>query len=292
MLLLVLREGVRQRKLSGVAQTLGVTQTAISHSVARLRDIFEDELFIRRPHGVEPTARAIELAGIAETVIEMTDAMLVDPKAFDPATEDRTLCICALDYEVTLMSGAIDTLHREAPGIRLEIRSMGRDAAMSALDRGEADIWLGFPHQLPKTLESALLFEETYRVIIRADHPRITDGGEIDLDTYCAAHHVLVAPGGTSGGIVDKTLQQAGRARTSSVMTTGFLSAMDLVARTDLIATVPTRLAMTHAKTFQLKVCQPPISPRPFQVSAVWHRRSSGDGAVKWFVKRIAEVLT
>ena len=125
MLLLVLREGVRQRKLSSVANTLGVTQTAISHSVARLRGLFDDELFIRRPHGVEPTARAIALASVAEAVIEAAGSMLVDPAPFNPSTLDRTVRVCALDYEVTLMSTAIESLCREAPGLRLEFLGTG-----------------------------------------------------------------------------------------------------------------------------------------------------------------------
>lgn len=290
MLLLVLREGVRQRKLSDVAATLGVTQTAISHSLARLRDIFEDELFIRRPHGVEPTARAIELARAAEAVIEAAGSMLADPTPFEPATEERVLRICALDYEVTLMSAAIEPMRHEAPGIRLEFRGMGKDAAVQALERDEADLWLGFARQLPGTLEARILFEESYKVVSRIDHPRID--GAISVDRFCSEGHVLAAPGATAGGIVDKTLRAKKRARTIAVMTTSFLSALDIVARTDLIATVPTKLANAQAARFQLMIHDPPIAPRPFNVSAVWHRRASRDPAIVWLIDRLSDVLS
>lgn len=291
MLLLVLREGVRRRKLSDVAAALGVTQTAISHSVARLRDLFGDELFIRRPHGVEPTARAVELAAIAERVIEAAGAMLAGPARFDPAREDRILRVCALDFEVTLLSEVIETLRREAPGIRLQFRGVGRDAAVAALERDEADLWVGFARGLPGTLRGVLLFEETYKVIARAGHPRIAPGAAIDLDAYCAEHHVVASPGGTAGGIVDRALRAEGRARTVAVTTTGFLSALDLVARTDLIATIPARLALAQAETFRLVVGDPPVAPRPFDVSATWHRRASGDRAVGWLVDRLRRAL-
>ncbi|MEM6898520.1 MAG: LysR family transcriptional regulator [Pseudomonadota bacterium] len=291
MLLLVLREGVRQRKLSSVANTLGVTQTAISHSVARLRELFDDELFIRRPHGVEPTARAVALANAAEAVIEAAGSMLVDPAPFDPSTVNRTVRVCTLDYEVTLMSSVIDALRKEAPGVRLEFRGMGKDAAIQALERDDADLWLGFARQLPASLETAMLFEETYKVVSRRSHPRVSADSRLDLDLFCAEAHVLAAPGGSSGGIVDKTLRAAGRSRTIGVMTTSFLSALDVVSRTDLIATVPSRLAQAQAESFRLTVHDPPIAPRPFQVSATWHKRASGDAAIGWMVQRLKDAL-
>ncbi|MEL6694460.1 MAG: LysR family transcriptional regulator, partial [Pseudomonadota bacterium] len=290
-LLLVLREGVRRRKLSDVAKTLGVTQTAISHSVSRLRDIFEDELFIRRPHGVEPTARAEQLAAIAELVLEGAGTMFADPAPFDPTVITRDLRIAALDFEVTLMSDVMETLRREAPGIRLRFSGLGRIAAIAALERNEADLWLGFVRQIPGTLESAHLFDETYKVVARSTHPRILAESTIDLDSYCTEHHVLAAPGGTTGGIVDKALRSKGHRRTVAVMTTGFLSALDVVSRTDLIATVPSRLAKAQAQNFDLNVMEPPITPRPFHVSAAWHRRARTDPAIAWFVERLREDL-
>ncbi|MEM9844099.1 MAG: LysR family transcriptional regulator, partial [Pseudomonadota bacterium] len=229
MLLLVLREGVRRRKLSDVASTIGVTQTAISHSVARLRDLFDDELFIRKPHGVEPTARAVQLAEIAEQVIEGAARTLVDPVPFEPARMARDIRICALDYEVTLMSEVIERLRLEAPGIRLHLRAMGRDVSIAALERDEADLWLGFGRNLPATLESAQLFDEGYKVIARADHPLLAEHTGLDLDTFCALSHVVAAPGGTAGGIVDTSLRSLDRSRSVALWTTGFLSAVDLV---------------------------------------------------------------
>ncbi|MEL7113630.1 MAG: LysR family transcriptional regulator [Pseudomonadota bacterium] len=292
MLLLVLREGVRQRKLSSVAHTLGVTQTAISHSVSRLRELFDDELFIRRPHGVEPTARAIELANAAEAVIEAAGSMLVNPAPFDPSTVNRTVRVCTLDYEVTLMSTVIEGLLREAPGIRFEFRGMGKDAAIQALERDDADLWLGYARQLPASLETVTLFEETYKVVSRSNHPHILPDTPLDLDLFCAEAHVLVSPGGTSGGIVDKTLRAAGRSRTIGVMTTSFLSALDVVSRTDLISTVPSRLAQAQAESFRLNIHDPPIAPRPFQVSATWHKRASSDMAIGWMVQRLTDALS
>ena len=102
---------------------------------------------------------------------------------------------------------------------------------------------------------------------------------------------MVAAPGGTTGGIVDKTLREFGRGRTIGVSTTGFLSALDLVARSDMIATVPSRLAHAQAGNFRLIVREPPIAPRPFRVSATWHRRATRDPAVAWFVEELRRAL-
>jgi DNA-binding transcriptional LysR family regulator len=293
MLLLVLTEGVRRRKLSEVARHLGVTQTAISHSVARLRDLFGDELFIRRPHGVEPTARAQALAAAAERVLDDASALLADPAPFDPAGADRTLRVAALDFEVTLLSETIQDMRRTAPGLSLHFVGMGRDTAIAALEEGALALWLGFARRLPPTLETVLLFEEGYAVIARAGHPRLgaPDGAPLGLDAYCAEVHVVAAPGGTAGGIVDKTLRRVGRTRTVGVTTTGFLSVLDLVARSDMIATVPARLARMQAETFRLTMRPPPIAPRPFAVSATWHRRAARDPAIGWVVETLRGAL-
>lgn len=296
MLLLVLREAVRQRKMSDVAVTLGVTQTAVSHSVARLRRIFEDELFIRRPHGVEPTARAIALAAMAEHVLEGAGAMLARPQPFDPAKERRALRICALDFEVALLAGEIAAVRRDAPGVTLRFLGLARDAAVAALERDQADLWIGFARRLPATLERVVLFDEGYSVIARAGHPRLDPGSGtgaiLDLDAYCREEHVLIAPGGAPGGVVDGTLRTVERTRRIAVTTTGFLPALDIVARSDLIATVPARLARAHAESFRLVVREPPVAPRRFEVSAAWHRRARSDPAVQWFVARLRDWLS
>ncbi|MGR3513601.1 MAG: LysR substrate-binding domain-containing protein [Paracoccaceae bacterium] len=173
----------------------------------------------------------------------------------------------------------------------LDVARGASDRAVPALERNEADLWLGFARQLPATLESTHLFDETYKVIARQEHPRILSGAAVELDAYCDEKHVVTTPGGTTGGIVDTTLRSAGRARSVAVTTPGFLSTLELVSRTDLIATVPARLALSQAANFGFIVADPPVAPRPFAVSAVWHRRAIGEAALDWFVERICQHL-
>lgn len=290
-LLMVLRDAVRFGKLSRVATELGVTQTAISHSVRRLRDIFDDELFIRRPHGVEPTQRALELAIAAGDILDQTELILSHGKPFDPAMDRFAIRIAALDYEVALLTRSLDRMLKKAPHLKLEFRGLDQRAALAALEAGDIDLWVGFARALRKTMLRTILFDETYTTIFRLDHPRLKPGQPIDLETFCTERHIVAAPGGTTGGIVDKALAKVGRKRHVSVNAPGFLSTLDAVANSDLIATVPTKLALFHAPSFRLALSDPPVTPRPFQVAATWHRRSNGDAKIPWFVDELKDAL-
>ena len=291
MLLLVLREGVRRQKLSEVAEVLGVTQAAISHSVGRLRDLFDDELFLRRPHGVEPTARALALAAQAEDILEAAGALLAPPPRFDPARDTRVVRLCALDYEVALLTAALEPILAEAPGLRLHLRALAHDPAVEALMRGEADIWLGYPRGLPPLLEIRPLFTESYALIARRGHPRLMAGAEVGLDAFCAEGHVVTAPGGTPGNVLDDRLAEKGLSRSVVVMTTAFFSTLDLVAGSDLVAVIPRRLAEARAERFGLMLFTPPLAPRDFTVAAVRHRRGISDPALTWLTDRMAGVF-
>ena len=138
---------------------------------------------------------------------------------------------------------------------------------------------------------SVPLFQEGYTVIARTGHPRIRQSRPLDLDAYCAESHVVSAPGGRTGGIVDDALARAGRSRRVAVLAPSFLPTLDIVAQSDLIATVPSHLAQGQAAHFRLVLCDPPLALRKFPVCATWHRRASGDPAVAWIVERARQAL-
>lgn len=286
-LLMVLVEGVRRRKLTEVAAVLGVTQAAVSHSVSRLRAIFDDPLFLRRPHGVEPTARAVALADAAAEVLDAASRLLGPAGPFEPAALERTLRIAALDYDAGVLSHALGAIMEEAPRARFAIRALAREPATAALEDGTIDLAVGFRPGPPGSLGRAELWSETYRVVAARGHPRL--GAALTLDDYCRERHVVVAPGGTPRGIADTALEAVGRSRMTVVTTAGFLPALVMVATTDLLATVPSRLALAHAAGFGLAVHEPPMAIRPFTVSAAWHRRADADPAVGWLVGRMRE---
>jgi len=286
--LLVFAGIMKYRKLTVVAEKLGLTQSAISHSLNRLRDLFGDELFLRRPNGVEPTARATALEWQVLEILRIAGDALNTLQVFDPKTSNRTLNINAPDYEVAVFSPKIlEHLRAGAPDMRLSFRSEIRSTALSALSDGSLDLAIGFIHAPGDQFEQVQLYDESYEVVVREHHP--LRHIPWSLDVYCDQKHMIVSAKGDLSGIVDKSLADIGRRRTVVASVPQFFPAMTTVAETDLIATIPARLAQRYASSFGLVRLDPPVAIRPFPVSMTWHRRANSDLALMWFCDLITK---
>ncbi|MEO0913785.1 MAG: LysR family transcriptional regulator, partial [Pseudomonadota bacterium] len=243
---------LRHGKAARVAEEMGVTQSSISHALKRLREIFDDPLFLRRPHGLEPTARARALEPEIRAVVEGLERALAVPSPFDPETAEGTLRISALDYEIaTVIPGLVARLAEQAPGVRLAVLSLGREAAFEAFAARRIDLALGYFWDLPERYLAVPLVEEAYLMVARAGHPLLE--GLLTLERYVVARHLLVSPNGGRVGIVDKALRPLGLARRIAVSLPQFLPALRVVAETDLVAALPARLARAEAGRFGLE---------------------------------------
>src|SRR5689334_11124633 len=190
-LLLVFEEAMATGKLSAAARRLSLTQSAISHALRRLREVFDDDLFIRTPRGVQPTPRALALrAPLAEAIRLIGGAL--HPRGFDPARDERIFRIAALDYEAALFAPLLAPPEAAAP--RFVFSPLVRQQAMDALQTADIDLLLGYARDRQRACDSVVLFEEDYLVVARQDHP-VADG-PLDVPAYTALGHVLVSPGG------------------------------------------------------------------------------------------------
>lgn len=287
-LLLVFLGLLRHRKALAVADELGLTQSAISQALKRLRDIFGDELFLRRPHGMEPTATALALELPVTQAVEALRGALGVARRFDPGAAEGTVRIAALDAEQAVLIPALTAKLREtAPGLRLSVLPLGRRAAVEALADGRADLALGFLWDLPDWITGERLYDEGFLVAGRPE--ALPDAPLIDLDAYCAADHVLISPSGDLRGIVDRKLEEMGRARHVVLGLPAFLPALAAVAVSDALVTLPARLARAFAPGFALATAEPPLDIRRFPVSVFWHRRNDGDPRSSWLRDRIRE---
>lgn len=287
-LLLVFLGLLRHRKATAVAIELGLTQSAISQALKRLREIFGDELFLRRPHGMEPTAsaRALE-APVAEAVDALRGA-LGAMRRFDPATATGVVRIAAYDAEqAVLVPPLAAALRLLAPGLSLSVIPRGRDQAVEALADGRVDLLLGFIRVTPEGFSSETLYDDEYLVVGRPD---AFPNAPLDLDAYCAADHVLMSPNGDMFGIVDERLRDLGRARRVVLGLPAFLPAMAATAATGALMTLPARMALAFADRFELVTEQPPLEVRVFAVSAFWHRRSDADPRTGWLRAQAREI--
>lgn len=298
-LLLIFRELLLRRRASEVADHLGLSPSAISHALSRLRDIFGEPLFIRRSRGLEPTLKALELGPRVEALIDQLGAVVSMDANFDPAQSRRRFRLVCPDDIVSLLGpGLVDRFRREAPHAAFSSRPAILDRALRAVRRGEADAALGVFRQVPRGLEAHDLYQDDYAVIARKGHPYARDF--VDAATYATAGHVFVGnPDGALGEdaaldreAIDETYGSL--PRPELVRTHAYVSqwetAMLIVASGDVLADCPRRLAERHAARLGLQVLAPPFEPFRYKIQAVC--RPHPDAGVTWLLAQIRAAAT
>jgi DNA-binding transcriptional LysR family regulator len=274
-----------------VAERLGLTQSAISHALARLREIFEDPLFIRRPNGLEPTQRALEIAPRIDELLRLTDAAIDTGRAFDPATTRRNFRIAAGDFMCALIAAPLlKTFETEAPNATFSFRFALGQTALDALHRDEIDVAIGRLSPRSQAFHIDKLYDEEYCVIARKGHPRIQ--GAIDLPTFLDLGHVSISMSGSMEQLGDNSLKRQGIVRRVVAAVPKFLIACTLVGQTDAIATMQRRLAMRYAQAMNLQVLNPPYSIEPFPIDAARRQQTSNDPASEWLIEKIRASVT
>ncbi|MBF9030471.1 LysR family transcriptional regulator [Rhodobacterales bacterium HKCCE3408] len=290
-LLLIFLGLVRTRKASAVATELGLTQSAISQALRRLRDIFGEELFLRRPHGLEPTATALALEAPVSAAVESLRGALGVVRKFDPASAEGVLRIAALDAQQAVLIPALAArLATRAPGLRLSVAPLARSAAIAALEEARVDLAIGLRPTASDTIRSEPLYRDGYRVAgLPASLPQAP---KISLKAYTEADHILVSIGGDGRGIVDPVLEARGQSRRITLVLSAFLPALAAAASTGAIVTLPAQVAETFAAGFGLVTALPPVPIREIAVSAIWHRRNDGDPRTSWALEQLRAVAS
>jgi DNA-binding transcriptional LysR family regulator len=288
-LLAVFQAIYAERHLTRAGNRLGLTQPAMSHALNRLRGLFDDALFVRTAAGMEPTPRAHQIAEPVGAALAQVRRALARPDRFDPATARQAFRLSMLDYETAVVVPPLAACFAAtAPGIDLRIRHARRTDALDLLDRNELDVALGLFDDLPARFEPRALFDESFAVIARADHPDLSGG--LTLDAYVRLPHLLVSFDGTPHGTIDDVLAREGLARRVALTLPYFLTAPLVIAATDMIATLPARIAALFRQTHGIAVLPLPVTLRGYTLSAVRHRRSAGDPAVQWLLDTLESV--
>lgn len=286
-LLIVFEKLLKSRSMTATAAEMGLTQSAVSHAVGRLRTIFDDPLFLRKGAGVAPTARAMTLgAPLGEALATLRGAAMIG-RSFDPASAARRFAIAAPDTIVaTLAQSALSVLAKSAPHCQIQFRAFSHDSAMASVVDGQADIAIGvFPNPPKETIGVRVAFE-TFRVAARSDHPRID--GALDLDLYCALDHLLASHERDARGAVDDALAGLGRRRRIAAIMPQMLIAFAAVSQSDAILTAPLSACRYAASLFPLALYDPPMDIPGFAVTLLRHRDAMADPAVTW----LAELAT
>jgi DNA-binding transcriptional LysR family regulator len=287
-LLLVLRELLRQRRSTMVARRLGLSQSAISHALARLRVLFDDPLFTRRPHGLEPTRRALELAPRIDALLSALHDVLGTVSRFSAATSTRSFRIGAPDHVTTLVAPAlVERFGALATQARLEFSQRLGPDALDAVLRDDLDLALGRFGVRDERLVSEALFDDTYCLIARRDHKQLKRH-KLNAARYAQLDHVRVSVSSDfrapSLGLSDAALH----ARTIATVPR-FAIAFEVVARSQAVALAPSRLARRHAAAFNLRLHTLPFALEPIHVVAV--RRPQPDAGVAFLLETLKRVV-
>ncbi|WP_213990053.1 LysR family transcriptional regulator [Sodalis sp. dw_96] len=285
-LLVTLDVLLTEHNVTRTAERLNFSQPSVSVHLAKLRDIFRDPLLLPGPRGMRPTARADALREPLRQALKALEYAVSPASPFDPAVSDHTWRVAASDYsESTILLPALKGLRSAAPGARFAfIESVPSGIARQA-EQGDIDIAFHTSEGAPPGLHSRPLFTERYVLAGRADHPRLKKPPT--LEEFCELDHVMVSPdGGGFYGVTDTALAQFGLTRRVVLSVPHFLLVSSVLASTDLVAMLPSRLVEGRPA---LRVVEPPIAVPGFEISMLWHERVHRDPAHQWLRGFIAD---
>jgi DNA-binding transcriptional LysR family regulator len=279
-LVVVLQALLSEASVTRAARRVSLSQSATSHALNRLRDLLGDPLLVRSGRRLTLTARATALLPALERgLLELEGALSGEPP-FSPATAQRSFTVGMADYAQAVMLGPLlARLHRLAPGVTLSV--VGFPDVFERMDAGTLDLAVITKSPLPAGFTSQKLFSDGFVCIVRRDHPQVR-GPRLSMAQYLALDHLVVAPGGLSGSIVDSALERLGLERRVAVRVSSFLAAPLVVADSDLISTGPARVLRPMAGRYPLRLLRPPVPLDPFEMHLSWHNRRTSDAAHAW----------
>ncbi|APR78334.1 Transcriptional regulator, LysR family protein [Minicystis rosea] len=289
-LLVVFDALVAEGHVTRAAERVGLTQPAMSHALGRLRKLVGDPLFVRTPQGMVPTPRALELVEPVRRALGEIDRALHQTPRFEPREARRPFVLACVDFgSFVLVPPLLARLRTDAPAVDLVVRQLRMETIEKQLADGEVDLAVGVLYDADDPwMVSRRLFHERFVCIARTGHPKVH--GALSLDEFVALDHALISPRGRRGGFVDTALHGLGKKRRVALMIPHFLAAPLVVAQSDLLLTLPERIARGFAAMLPLTMVAPPIELSDFTVSAFWHERQTHDPAHAWFRGLVQDV--
>ena len=291
-LLVVFLEVQQTRGISAAAQKLGLSQPAVSNALNRLRTTFDDPLFVRTPSGMQPTALAEQLSGpVASALAQLQLTLNQRGEAFDPATSSRRFTVAMTDVaEVYFLPDLAPRCAALAPYARLSIVRSSERELLPAMADGRIDLAIGAHRDFSDSYYQQRLFRQECVTIFRRGHE--LGEGELTLDRFRAASHLWVSESTSPYDRIAQLLDKAGIRARASYEVPSFLAVPLIVARSELIATVPRKLADSLADAFGLVQAKPPVKLPLLQTNTFWHRRFHHDAGHRWLRTLIVEAFS
>jgi DNA-binding transcriptional LysR family regulator len=280
-----------ERSVTRAAARLNLSQSAVSHSLARLRVITKDELFIRSSGEMRPTSRASELwRPIQSALTEIRKA--ISQTEFEPASASVTFKIAMTGYAATTLADRLfDDVQKEAPNCALEIEIVGRDLERTfmLLDDQKADLFVGICSEPPGRLGYEALFSESFSCILRPGHALA--GATLTAKEYADAIHLVVPLSVHGTGAVDHELAKLNLKRRVRMVVNQFALAPPIILNSDLISVVPERVARLCQERFGLAVASFPLEIPPAATRVVWHSQLGNNASNRWIRSLLRRIV-
>ncbi len=278
------------RSVSAAAKRLSVTQPSVSYALNRLRDVLHDPLFTRTRDGMVPTFNATQLFHAFRGALDSIEGAISATRQFDPQRSRRSFRLALSDLgELYFLPPLVQELKRIAPLVGLEIVQMDSERIGDWLQTGSVDAAVGNLTLVGGRARKKALFTESYSCLLSASHPTI--GDTLSLAEYVAASHVVVSPF-TGHHLVEDVMNEMGLERKIALRVPHFTSLVAVIASTDLLLTLPTRIARAFAHEGRMRVLPLPFPIPSFDVNLYWYPQAEDSTAQQWLCDTISQVLS
>ena len=290
-LLVVLEALLAERHVTRAARRVGLSQSAVSHALGRLRELYDDPLLVRSGSAMDLTPRAVALRPVVQRGLAELRTTFTGEPPFEPKTARRTFSIGSADYgQSVLLPSLMELVAREAPFVDLTLANA--PSLLELVENGQVDVALVVGHDVPSSLRTEELFSDGFVCMVRQGHPTVSS--KLTLSSYLGLRHLVVAPSGTAGSIVDTELARRGKERRVALRVSSFLVAPFIVSGTDYVNTGPERVAKLMSRVHRIRLLPPPLSLPRFTLCLAWHTRFDADPPHRWLrgaVTRAARAL-
>ena len=277
----------KERSVTRAGHKLGLSQPAASRALARLRRVLNDQVVVRTSQGLELTLRAAALSDSVARLLEDARS-IVAPPVFEPSTVTGQFTIATTDHmTLLLMPTLLSKFGRLAPGLNLDI-SAPSGTNVDLVAQGDVDLAIGVYDDLPARFHHRSLYDEDLVCVVRRNHPVLEE--QWSLERFVSLSHISVIITGYGTNSVDEALARQGLSRRIAVRLPHFLAAPMLVAESDMILSLPRRLAQRVAISTAVEMLEIPLDIEKFSPSMIWHERWHNDSAHKWLRQLIFEV--
>lgn len=289
-LLTVFDAVMQERNLTRAAERIGMSQPAVSDAVGRLRHVLKDDLFVRTGHGVRPTPRAQQYAGQIARILEMVTLMLVETQSFDIATSQRPFNLVLSDYgELVVLPALMRYLEERQSQARVHVLSQHRPDHAQLLRNGTLDLVLTPEPVLHDEVISERVVTESLVCMVRRGHPLVRD--KLSLEQFLELRHVILEWPDARGSLVEQRLRALGLQRNCHMHVHSFFDMPRVVASTDMVCSIPSRMAEHFGQSHDLVAFPIPLENLDVYLSLSWYRQYQDDPANAWIRRAVIALL-